>query len=57
MATASTPGSNLSRPVAEGVELKTTSYEKASVGLTAVLLLFGAITFLMFLIWLSSMTW
>lgn len=54
MATASTPGSNLSRPVAEGVELKTTSYEKASVGLTAVLLLFGAITFLMFLIWLSN---
>lgn len=54
MATASTPGTKISRPVAEGAELKTTSYEKASVGLTAVLLLFGAITFLMFLIWLSA---
>jgi hypothetical protein len=42
------------RPNVEGTELKTTSYEKASLGLTAVLMLFGAITMLMFLIWLSA---
>ncbi len=46
------------RPTAEGVDLKTTSYEKASLGLTSVLLLFGTVTFLMFLIWLSAnWTW
>lgn len=42
------------RPVTEVAELKTTSYEKASIGLTAVLMLFGAITLLMFIIWLSA---
>ena len=46
------------RPTTDVAELKTTSYEKASLGLTAVLLLFGGITFLMFLIWLSAQfTW
>src|SRR5919107_5767372 len=45
---------HLPRPVTDGVELKTTSYEKASIGLTSILMLFGVITFLMFLIWLSS---
>ena len=53
MATNSVP-SGLVRPTTDLVELKTTSYEKASIGLTSVLLLFGAITTLMFLIWLSS---
>lgn len=54
MENASPHASRLPRPAAEGVELKTTSYEKASIGLTSILMLFGAITFLMFLIWLSS---
>jgi hypothetical protein len=54
MENASPHASRLARPVVEGVELKTTSYEKASIGLTSILMLFGAITFLMFLIWLSS---
>ncbi len=44
----------LRRPAIDVVELKPTSYEKASIGLTAVLMLFGGITLLMFLIWLSS---
>lgn len=46
--------SPIRRPTTDVAELKTTSYEKASLGLTAVLLLFGGITFLMFLIWLSA---
>ncbi|HUE74420.1 MAG TPA: hypothetical protein VMP01_26290 [Pirellulaceae bacterium] len=54
MENASPHASRLPRPVAEGVELKSTSYERASIGLTSILMLFGTITFLMFLIWLSS---
>lgn len=50
----STSTSPTARPNLEVAELKVTSYEKASIGLTAVLMLFGAITFLMFIIWLSS---
>ena len=54
MATSLPPATVRPRTDLEGVELKTSSYEKASIGLTAVLLLFGTITLLMFLIWLSA---
>jgi hypothetical protein len=54
MSQAANVGRRLVRANTEGVELKPTSYEKASIGLTAVLALLGMITVLMFLIWLSS---
>src|SRR5688572_19089488 len=50
----STPSRRIARPIADIGDLKPNTYEKASVGLTAVLLLLGGITLLMFLIWLSA---
>jgi hypothetical protein len=58
MASITSPPTTLRRPDPRVVELKPSLYEKTSTWLTAILLLFGSITFIMFVIWLSSrMVW